>query len=347
MLPASVLYGMAVRLRNYLFDQGILKEHTFGCPIICIGNLSVGGTGKTPHTEYLISLLRDKYRTAVLSRGYKRKTRGFLLAGPDSTADQIGDEPWQMHDKYPDVQVAVCAQRVRGIQALLAQANAPQAILLDDAYQHRYVKAGLNILLIDYNQLQGDMHLLPAGRLREPFSEMRRADIVIVTKCPPNMNPIDYRIATNRLSVSANQHLFFSDIRYEHPRKVFRQEVIPIDQLRESSVLLLTGIANPRPMERYLRERCREMRVMAFGDHHRFTRQDIAAINQAYSTMPSDSYVVTTQKDAARLRYADGLDASLREHLLELPIKIHILRGSDLQFNNIILNYVRKNTRNN
>ena len=349
LLPASVIYGWAVRLRNYLFDQQLLKEHVFPLPIICIGNLSVGGTGKTPHTEYLIRLLKDHYRVAVLSRGYKRKTKGFILADAGSTARQIGDEPMQMHRKFPDIHVAVCAKRTEGIRRLLEMEDSPQVILLDDGYQHRHVKAGLNILLFDCQGLQGEQHLLPAGRLREPFHEKRRADIVIVTKCPEKMAPIDYRIASNHLKLAANQHLFFSTIRYKKLKKVFSDGEMEWETLKNSSILLLTGIANPYPMEKALKQHCQEVHSLAFADHHHFTMQDIAEINHQFAAISQDqeTFVVTTEKDAARLLNAQGLDEALKAQLYALPIDIHILKGSAQQFNNTILNYVRRNQGNN
>lgn len=216
--PASWLYGAAVMMRNKLFDWEVLQSKSFDIPIISVGNLAVGGTGKTPHTEYLIKSLCNQYNVAVLSRGYKRHTKGYVLATPESTARSIGDEPYQMHQKFPSVTVAVDEKRCHGIEKLLAlQKPSIDVILLDDAFQHRYVKPGLSILLTDYHRLFCDDTLLPAGRLREPISGKNRAQIVIVTKCPQDIKPIDYNIITKRLNLYPYQQLFFSSFRYGNP----------------------------------------------------------------------------------------------------------------------------------
>ena len=209
--PFSFLYGIGVNLRNQLFDLNILRSQSFDVPVICIGNITVGGTGKTPHTEYLIKLLQKEFQVAVLSRGYKRKSKGFVLATPDTPMEQIGDEPFQMKQKHPQVHVAVDADRRRGIARLCEPGITPEVevVLLDDAYQHRYVKPGINILLVDYHRMIGEDALLPAGRLREPERGKNRANIVIVTKCPHDIKPMDYRIISKHMDLYPYQKLLY------------------------------------------------------------------------------------------------------------------------------------------
>ena len=217
--PLSWLYGLGVGFRNMLFEAGILKSQTYATPVISVGNITVGGTGKTPHVEYLIRLLKDKTNLAVLSRGYKRKSRGFLLADNDSTMYDIGDEPFQIKQKFPDITVAVDKKRTRGISRLInGEAGKDiDVILLDDAFQHRYVRAGISILLVDYHRLIIYDELLPSGRLREPVGSKDRADIVIVTKCPPDIKPMDYRVITKAMALYPYQQLYFST--HEYSRK--------------------------------------------------------------------------------------------------------------------------------
>ena len=224
--PLSFLYGIGIWLRNRLFDWGILHSEQYSIPVICIGNLSVGGTGKTPHTEYFIRLLKDKYRIAVLSRGYKRKTSGFILADSESSSLEIGDEPFQMKNKFPDILVAVDANRRRGIQNLLSlpEKDRPEVILLDDAYQHRYVHPSLSIVLSDYHRLFYNDKLMPTGHLREPISNINRTDIVVVTKCDEDMKPIDFRVIEENMKLRAHQLLFFTSIVYGEVKPVFPSE---------------------------------------------------------------------------------------------------------------------------
>ncbi len=210
--PLSWLYGLGVGLRNFCFQVGILKSRSFSVPIISVGNITVGGTGKTPHVEYLIRLLQEKFNVAVLSRGYKRKSRGFVMATKDTTARDIGDEPQQMHLKFPKVTVAVDPKRVRAIEQLTANDPNLDVILLDDAFQHRYVKPGINILLVDYHRLIIYDRLMPVGRLREPVSGKNRADIVIVTKCPKDLKPMDFRIISKALERHRYQHHYFTPL---------------------------------------------------------------------------------------------------------------------------------------
>ena len=351
LLPVSWLYGAGVAVRNYLFDNQILLKTTFyDHPIICVGNLTVGGTGKTPHIEYLIRLLQENWHIAVLSRGYKRKTKGFELAASNTSVDLIGDEPYQMKHKFQDVTVAVCENRNVGISQLM-EIDKPDVILLDDAYQHRYVKAGLSILLTDYHRLMCDDSLLPMGRLREPFKERHRAQIIIVTKCPKDMGPIHYRIVKNKLALSPFQHLFYTSLNYAPLVNIFDEQepTLALDKLIGiPSILLLTGIANPTPIEDELKQRNENVTLLRFADHHNFTEKDIQQINQAFDNIRRPgSILVTTEKDAARLRFCHGLSSDIQKAAYALPIEIIFLQNKRERFNTIISNYVRTNQKYN
>ena len=338
--PLSWLYGFGVWLRNVLFDSGIIKEQHFERPVICIGNITVGGTGKTPHTEMLLRLLLPKRRVAVLSRGYKRKSHGFRLASADTPMSEIGDEPWQMKQKFPEAIVAVDADRRKGIERLLSdqQTSDIDVILLDDAFQHRYVRAKLNILLTDYHRLITDDCLLPAGRLREPVSAKERADIVIVTKCPSDMKPIDYRVVRNSLNLKPFQSLFFSTFRYCPLRRLFVDTPGQEEELTsETYVLLLTGIATPQQMLIDLQHTTRHITPMVFPDHHAFTHRDMSRIEEAFTAMQgSKRLIVTTEKDAARLRLMQGLSPIVRRHIYVLPIEVEIMQGRQDEFQSTI-----------
>lgn len=347
LLPLSWLYGLGVRFRNWLFDVGIKKSHAFDIPVISVGNITVGGSGKTPHVEYLVRLLKDKAKVAVLSRGYKRKSKGFVLAGKDTVMAEIGDEPFQMHRKFPDVAVAVERKRVKGIELLQEEPATKdvEVIILDDAFQHRYVKPGINILLVDYHRLFIYDKLLPAGRLREPVSGKRRADIVIVTKCPKDLKPMEYRVLTKALDLFPYQDLYFTTINYSAPRRVFGGEEVKMEELAHCHVLLLSGIASPKNMEKDLEGKFASMKTLTFSDHHMFKRKDIARVNEAYNALPAPRAIITTEKDAVRLRAVEGLEEELKTHLLELPIKVDFMLGQEEAFNEKIISYVRKNSR--
>ena len=338
LLPLSWLYGLGVGFRNLLFEMGILKSRSFSTPVISVGNITVGGTGKTPHVEYLIRLLKDQAKVAVLSRGYKRKTSGFVLAGDDATVRTIGDEPYQMKTKFPDITVAVDKKRTRGIEKLTSgdYVKDIDVIFLDDAFQHRYVKPGINILLVDYHRLIIYDKLLPAGRLREPIESKNRADIVIVTKCPKDLKPMEFRVITKAMSLYPYQQLFFSN----------QSTQTLSEALADQHVLLLTGIASPEQMLLDLKAYAKEVTPLAFSDHHNFKKKDIERINEAFSALPSPKLIITTEKDEARLKQVEGLSDEVKSHLYALPIKIQILLDQEKAFNQTIINYVRKNSRN-
>jgi len=323
LMPFSWLYGLVVSIRNLMFDVGMLKSRTFPLPVICVGNITVGGTGKTPHTEYLIRLLSKDHQVAVLSRGYKRKSEGYVLATKDTPMAEIGDEPYQMKQKYPQIHMAVDKDRCHGIEQLMQKTVTPQSdvVILDDAYQHRYVKAGLNILLMDYHRLIHLDKLLPAGRLREPMSGSQRADIVIITKCPRDIKLMD-RIGIERsINLENWQKIFFTT--YKYP-----------DQMENigENPLLVTGIASPQQMVYDMKKIVPKFEVMSFPDHHNFTEQDIDSIR----TRAAGRTILTTEKDATRLH---GLD-----NMKVIPIEVDFIEGKE-KFDKIIKNYVNEKIR--
>lgn len=348
--PISFLYGMGVGLRNKLFDWKVLQSRSFNIPIICIGNITVGGTGKTPHTEYLIKLLQDDFHVAVLSRGYKRKTKGFILANTESSVGSIGDEPYQIKRKFPQISVAVDEKRVRGIEKLCQQNNPKvEVILLDDAFQHRYVDAGLNIVLTDYHRLFCEDTLLPVGRLREPEKAKNRAHIIIVTKCPDTIKPIDFNIISKRLKLFAYQKLYFSSFKYGDLTPVFPESGATPRELqslgRDENVLLVTGIASPTVLETELRKYTSKIQSVTFGDHHNFKNKDIKLITEQFNKLGDKKLIITTEKDATRLATHPAVSKELKACIYALPIEIIILQKQEDTFNKSIINYVRKNKR--
>ncbi|MCI6617788.1 MAG: tetraacyldisaccharide 4'-kinase, partial [Prevotella sp.] len=298
--------------------------------------------------EYLIRLLKNRMKVAVLSRGYKRKSRGYVLAGPETTISEIGDEPYQMKNKFPDVFVAVDKDRCEGIRNLTTDETTKETdvILLDDAFQHRRVKPGINILLIDYHRLIIYDKLLPAGRLREPQNGKNRADIVIITKCPTDLKPMEFRVLTKAMNLFPYQDLFFSTLEYGGPEPIFDAPVMQTADLRDQNVLLLTGIASPKQMEMDLKPLCKTITPVTYGDHHRFKAKDLENIRQCFESMPAPKAIITTEKDAARITALDNMDEAVRKSIYSLPIKIKFMLGQEEEFNHKIISYVRKNSRN-
>lgn len=350
LLPFSFLYGLGVRFRNQLFDWGILRSEQYPIPVVCIGNLSVGGTGKTPHTEYLIRLLSGKYRTAVLSRGYKRKTSGYLLATPQSSAEEIGDEPFQMKQKFPGLTVVVDENRKTGIRRLmdLPEQERPQLILLDDAYQHRHVTPSFSILLTDYNRRYYFDRLLPMGRLREPKCGRNRANIIIVTKCNPDMRPIEYRVVESEINIMSHQNLFFTGIKYGDIAPVFNagSSSVPPDSLKSKHVLLVSGIASPEPFINEVKRQTEHVCTLNFPDHHVFKRNDIKKIKDWFDRLPSEKLILVTEKDAARLKAYPDLPDDLKEQIYYLPIEVDFRLNQEETFKDIIINHVDSFERN-
>jgi tetraacyldisaccharide 4'-kinase len=300
LFPFSLFYALIVTIRNWFFDKKILPSTSFNLPVICVGNLAVGGTGKSPMVEWLIRLLKDRYVIAVLSRGYKRKTRGYALANASTTALDIGDEPMQFHSKFPEVAVAVGEERLVAIPQLLHDRPGTQAILLDDAFQHRAVKAGLNVLLTDCSNLFTRDWWLPSGDLRDAPSSYRRADIIVVTKCPEHLSEDQRRAIAIEIDPKPHQRVFFSAIDYGRPYHITRMEAGLIDE--EVEVLLVTGIANPAPLKRWLNEHSRTYYELAYSDHHIFSIDDLHTITRRFTAINAErKLILTTEKDAVRL----------------------------------------------
>lgn len=329
LFPFTILYGFITSIRNLLFDKGILKSTSFDIPVIAVGNLSVGGTGKTPQIEYLIRLLSDKYKVATLSRGYKRQSEGFVLADSNANAAILGDEPFQFFQKFPNIQVAVDANRTNGITELLSQTNKPDIILLDDAYQHRKVKAGFYILLTSFDDLYADDFMLPTGNLRESRSGASRANIVIVTKCPKDLSTQKQEEVYAKLNVKCAQQVFFTFIDYDDA--VYgKEEKIAVNEIKEESKLLLAGIAKPTPFFNYLKNEKDE--CLTFPDHHHFSNTDLETIqNKAQGRK-----IITTEKDYVRL-----MNSEVLSNLYYLPIKSTFINNKQ-NFDTSILEYVKK-----
>jgi len=329
LFPLAFLYWLITFIRNWLYDKGIFKSSSFDIPIIAVGNLSVGGTGKTPQIEYLIRLLSDNYKVAVLSRGYKRTTEGFILADENATASSIGDEPFQFYSKFPNIQVAVDANRKNGIENLLQLPKKPDVILLDDAFQHRKVKAGFYILLTAYDDLFCDDYILPFGNLREPSSGKKRADMIIVTKCPNDLSELTQQKIREKLKVK--QQVFFTTIQYDD--YVFGNECqLLVSEIQSESKVLVAGIAKPKLFFDFLKNE--EDETLVFPDHHHFSKQDCEQI----LAKANGRKIITTEKDFVRL---NGLLP--KAQLFYLPIKSTFLNTN---IDKTIEDYVGQSSRN-
>ncbi len=345
LLPLAWIYAAVMAVRNRLFDRGALRSAAFPLPVISVGNLAVGGTGKTPHTEYLLRLLsREGFRCAMLSRGYGRTTKGFReVAGGQPS--ETGDEPFQVQQKFPEVRVCVCEKRPEGIRRILETETRPEVIVLDDAYQHRYVTPSLSILLTDYALPYSRDHVLPAGRLRESRSGARRADVIIVTKCPPALSETERERLRSELRPEARQHVFFTRMRYASLRPLFPEAETLCTHLSEGNkkTLLLCGIANPRPLAAHIAAKHGQPDVAEFSDHHSFTADELRRIAKRAEHYEA---VITTEKDAVRLA-AMSIPDTLRRRLLVQPIEVEFLTTEEkITFNQIIISHVAENQRN-
>ncbi len=348
LLPFSALYGLGVWFRNKLFDWKILPSEEYPVPVICVGNITVGGTGKTPHVEYLLNLLTSRYKVAVLSRGYKRKTSGFILADEKATGRTIGDEPYQIFRKFPQAVVAVDIKRRRGIKKLLSLPgdNKPQIILLDDAFQYRYVKPSCSILLIDSNRLIYEDTLLPAGRLREPSSRKERANMVIITKCSPDLKPIDYRVISKHLKLYPYQNLFFTAFEYGNLIPCFEDEQSErkkLSEIKENNyaVLLIAGIANPQGLISELKSYTQQLETLIFPDHHAFSKSDIQKIGNKFAQLQSvKKLIITTEKDCMRLLNCQ-LPEEIKKTMFYLPVTVIFKKDEENLFTKKISDHVR------
>ncbi len=339
LFPFSLLYGAAVWLRNYLYDKNVLKSVPFNFPLICVGNLSVGGTGKSPMTEYLVRLLQPTYKVATLSRGYKRKTKGFAIADAQTTALEIGDEPMQFYQKFPDLTVAVGEERLVAIPQLLHDRPATQVIILDDAFQHRQVQAGLNIVLTECKNLFTRDLLLPAGDLRDIKASRKRADLFVVTKCPADFTEAQAAAITREINPAEHQQVFFTAMEYEQPYHLFSRQ--PIHFTADTDILLLCGIANPRPLKDYLAAQVHTYDMLRFGDHHIFSIDDLADIKKQFAAMSAvNKMIVTTEKDAVRLQKFEKELADFP--IAVLPVAHAFLFGGGTAFDAQVLQFTGK-----
>jgi tetraacyldisaccharide 4'-kinase len=337
LLPFALLYGLVVTIRNFLYNRGVLRTARFNLPLICVGNLAVGGTGKSPMVEYLLHLLQHKYQVATLSRGYKRKTKGYALAGATSTALDIGDEPMQFHLKFPDVAVAVGEERIVAIPQLLHDRPETKVIILDDAFQHRSVTAGLNIVLTDYSNLFTRDYFLPTGDLRDQRLSYKRTDIIIVTKCPNNLDEAERAAITREIAPLKGQQLYFTTIQYGIPYHIINRKERPIQLIDE--VLLVCGIANPRPLQQYLSDSTATYYQQDYSDHHIFRIDDLKDIRKRYENINApQKMIVTTEKDAVRLlKFRQELD---NLPLYVLPVRHDFLFNEGAIFNRQIIDFV-------
>lgn len=328
--PIAWIYGCGAMLRNKFFDWGLLKQRTFNVPVVVVGNISVGGTGKTPHVEYIIEHLLDTYHIGVLSRGYKRKTKGFILANDKSTPNDIGDEPYQIYKKFQGITLAVCENRCEGIETLLSIDPDINLFVLDDAFQHRYVKPTASVVLVDYEHPIDTDHLLPRGRLREPMHGILRADFVIVTKCPDPMKPVDVSLMRKRLDLFPSQKLYFSTFRYYNFRPIFPESAKEVPHLRRltenDTLLLVTGIANYIPFFKFLNAFPAKVKIIKFSDHHDYSRSDFDFIKEWYNKLKGEHiYIVTTEKDAVKFSNNAYYPIALRPVSFYMPIKVDII----------------------
>jgi len=346
--PFSLLYGLVVGIRNILFDCKILKSIQFNIPVISVGNITVGGTGKTPHVEYLINLLKEKRNIAVLSRGYKRKTKGFQIADNQSTCADIGDEPKQMKQKFSKITVAVDANRVNGLNRLIKKGV--DTVILDDAFQHRYVKPGLSILLIDYNRDINKDYLLPYGRLRESIKAKDRADIIIVSKTPEELKPIDRRLIKKNLKPRPYQELYFTGLKYEKLIPVLSDTVsMPMDwglSTNIYSVVLVTGIARAGQLVSHIKKFSNNVHHLNYSDHANYTSKRINKIINTFNNIKNNKkIIITTEKDAVKIRELKITDMILKQNMFYLPVEVYFI-SEEQEFRNQIIRYVGENKRN-
>ncbi len=351
--PFALLYGIVVHFRNWLYNNKLLYIYKPPIKTIVVGNLSVGGTGKTPHIEYLVRLLSPEFKLATLSRGYGRKTKGFRMANLNDTSQTLGDEPLQYFQKFMDIIVAVDNVRRRGIRKLYKQFPMLQVILLDDAFQHRSVQGGLQIVLSDYGHMYYDDRMLPTGTLREFSSGIKRADLIVVTKTPPVFSPIERRHILSRINPLPQQQVFFSYIKYQTLTHLFNKTVYHHENFKEilgksTEILVFAGIANTVPLEDFVQRNSKEYKMMSFNDHHNFSLSELNQIKLEYEAMRSPKKIIlTTEKDAMRLIHLTLPDnwRSLPVYYVSIAVQLH--QQDEEKFNNHILNYVRTNKANN
>ena len=346
LLPFSLVYGCVIWIRNFLYDTGVFTSSKFNLPIISIGNLAIGGAGKSPMAEYIVRLLKDRYRVAILSRGYKRTTKGFTIVDKNDTVAQVGDEPLQFKRKFSNVTVAVSEKRVEGIERLKEDTD---VIILDDAFQHRAVKPGLSILLFDYTRLNDFFLMLPAGNLREPFANRKRADILVVSKCPESLSEAQKGAMKTRINPFKYQNLFFSYLEYGNLISIALSSEQPLSVITpQTTVFLLTGIANPVPLLNKVKSFTEKVIHHDYPDHYTFSTKNIAKLAEEFNKdASSDKWIITTEKDAQRLHVPELLELLKDMPVYYLPVAARIHQPDDERFNRLIELYATRNIQHN
>ncbi len=347
--PFSWVYSMIITVRNFMFSHGIiLKEEEFDIPVVSVGNITVGGTGKTPHVEYLVEALCQQYNIGVLSRGYKRVTKGFILATDKLSPRDIGDEPYQIFHKFNGlITLAVCENRRKGIREMMRINPEINLIILDDAFQHRYVKPKVNIVLVDYTRPPYNDQMLPLGTLREPVRRLLDCDFVVVTKCPSSLTPMNQRVVKQNLDLYPSQGLFFSNIRYADPVPVFPIRNPQLPQLSwlqpDDTLLCVTGIANAKPLVKYLRRFAAQVKVIHYDDHHYFSRNDFADIFDIYDSLEGRrKFIITTEKDSVRIINNAYYPPTMRHCIYYIPIKVGFLEQDNHDFISDVVKKIRE-----
>lgn len=345
--PVSLIYGFVTGIRNFLYNREIIRSENFRTPVICIGNITVGGTGKTPHTEYLVELLSRHFSVAVLSRGYRRKTSDFTVATATSSVEEIGDEPLQVARKYPKVMVAVERDRVKGVKKILELQPETNVIVLDDGFQHRRLKPGFSILLSDYGRPMKNDNLLPYGSLREDKKNSSRANTIIITKTPAEISPDEMKSLADEYKKLPGQNIYFTGIKYHTPVAVFENTVKKLqpewNSFSNNGAVIVTGIANPDPLLIHVQRFFSEIVHLRFPDHHNFTTGDILRISSSWKELKSAyKYILTTEKDAVRIREIESIPEYLKPIMYYIPVGIDFLAGKD-EFEKTIIDYVRAN----
>lgn len=353
--PFAVLFGIITSFRNKSYDLRLLKSKEFDIPIISVGNITVGGTGKTPHVEYLVNLMKDKFEVAVLSRGYKRKSKGFVEVRVDSNVTEVGDEPLQIKQKFPETFVAVCENRVIGVERILGSENlkTPDVVVLDDAFQHRRIVPGINILLIDYNRPLKTDTLLPAGRLRESSSQIKRANVIIFTKCPGEITPIMRRIMQKEVHLRPYQELYFTTLDYGRIIPVFSENELhgelhdEFTGAKKFAVLVVAGIASPVLIYKYIEQYASHIETLTFPDHHHYSQKDICSIFRKFEQINSEKKIIlTTEKDAMHFKSIDNLPDEFKKWLYYITVQVRFIGDEASLFNKKTLNYVGENKSN-
>lgn len=346
LLPLAIVYEWITRARNKLFDLKLLPSVSYNLPVISVGNLSAGGTGKTPHVEYIIRLLSGTFNLTTLSRGYGRETKGFRIAKEGDNSSTIGDEPMQFFTKFPQINVVLDADRRNGIKNIISQLPRTDAIVLDDAFQHRYVKPGLSILLTDFHKLFTNDYILPLGTLRESRKASKRANIIIVTKTPSVLSPYERERILNSIKPSPYQKVLFSYIKYGKMQSLWKDSEQEEPRDRYSVIMLVAGIANPYPLEHELRKICNDLITLRFNDHHKYTRRDFESIKRNFNDIYTrNKLLITTEKDAMRMLNPEVKDLAAELPIYYMPMEIDFHNGDKKIFDETLNEYVRKNKR--